>query len=61
MRTGRGYVAWCDHCRVVLGTREMMQDEGIALPALDYEKRYTKEGSSHVLYLAVSGKLYAMF
>ncbi len=61
VRTGRGYVAWCDHCRVVLGTREMMQDEGIALPALDYEKRYTKEGSSHVLYLAVSGKLYAMF
>ncbi len=60
-RTGRGYVAWCDHCRVVLGTREMMQEEGIPLPALDYEKRYTKEGSSHVLYLAVSGKLYAMF
>ncbi len=60
-RTGRGFVAWCDHCRVLLGTREMMQEEGIPLPALDYEKRYTKDGSSHVLYLAVSGKLYAMF
>lgn len=60
-RVGRGYVAWCDHCRVVLGTREMMQEEGIPLPALDYENRYSKNGSSHVLYLAVSGKLYAMF
>lgn len=60
-RSGRGFVAWCDHCRVVLGTRELMQDEGIPLPALDYEKRYTKDGASHVLYLAVSGKLYAMF
>ena len=60
-RVGRGYVAWCDHCRVVLGTRQMMQEEGIPLPALDYENRYSKNGSSHVLYLAVSGKLYAMF
>ena len=60
-RQGLGFVAWCDHCRVLLGTREMMQQEGISLPALEYENRYSHNGSRHVLYLAVSGELYAMF
>jgi hypothetical protein len=60
-RTGSGYLAWCDNCRVLLGTRELMSQEGIALPAMDYENRYTQNGDRHVLYLAVSGELYAMF
>lgn len=61
VRCGQGYVAWCDNCRVLLGTREMMAAEGIPLPAKDYEDRYTQNGDRHLLYLAVSGKLYAMF
>lgn len=60
-KPGLGFTAWCDNCRVVLGTRAMMALEEIPLPALDYEERYSKEGRRHVLYLAVSGKLYAMF
>ena len=58
---GLGFIAWCDSCRVLLGTREMMEAEGIALPARDYEDRYTQNGDRHLLYLAVSGKLCAMF
>ena len=60
-RPGQGFVGWCDSCRVLLGTRAMMEAEGIALPALDYENRYTQNGDRNLLYLAVSGKLYAMF
>ena len=60
-RPGEGFVAWCDSCRVLLGTRAMMEAEGIALPALDYENRYTQNGDRQLLYLAVSGKLSAMF
>lgn len=60
-KPGLGFTAWCDACRVVLGTRAMMAQEEIPLPALDYEKRYSKDGQHQVLYLAVSGKLYAMF
>ncbi len=60
-RPGLGFVAWCDNCRIVLGSRELMTQEGIALPAMDYENRYTQNGDRHVLYLAVSGDLYAMF
>lgn len=60
-KPGLGFTAWCDNCRVVLGTRAMMALEEIPLPAMDYENRYSKDGRRHVLYLAVSGKLYAMF
>ncbi|MCI2047791.1 MAG: hypothetical protein LKJ90_08760 [Faecalibacterium sp.] len=60
-RPGLGFVAWCDNCRIVLGSRELMTQEGISLPAMDYENRYTQNGDRHVLYLAVSGELYAMF
>ena len=60
-KPGLGFTAWCDNCRVVLGTRAMMALEEIPLPALDYENRYSKDGRHQVLYLAVSGKLYAMF
>ncbi|MBQ7858778.1 MAG: hypothetical protein IJ347_01410 [Faecalibacterium sp.] len=60
-KPGLGVVAWCDNCRVVMGNRAMMTLEEIPLPALDYENRYSKDGKRQVLYLAVSGKLYAMF
>ena len=60
-KPGLGLVAWCDNCRVVMGSREMMAQEDIALPPLDYEERYTKDGRHQALYLAVSGQLYALF
>lgn len=56
-----GFTAWCDNCRVVLGTRELMRQEDIPLPPLDLENRYSKDGQRQVMYLAVSGQLYAMF
>ena len=60
-KPGLGVVAWCDNCRVVMGNRAMMAQEDIALPPLDYENRYTKDGAYQALYLAVSGQLYALF
>ena len=58
---GLGYGAFCDDCRVLLGTRRMMEQEQIKLPPLEYEQKYSNNGSNHVLYLAVSGRLSAMF
>ncbi len=58
---GKGFVGWCENYRVLLGTRQMMLDESVALPPMDYENRYSKNGTYQVLYLAVSGQLYAMF
>ncbi len=60
-RRGLGFVAWCENYRVILGTRELMEQEGVALPPMDYEERYSKSGIHQVMYLAVSGQLYAMF
>ncbi len=60
-RRGLGFVAWCENYRVLLGTRELMEQEGVSLPPMDYEERYSKAGLHQVLYLAVSGQLYAMF
>ena len=58
---GLGYAAFCDDCLVLLGTREMMEQQHIHLPPLEYEQKYSNNGSNHVLYLAVSGRLSAMF
>jgi hypothetical protein len=58
---GRGYTAWVDEKRIVLGNREMMQKHDIALPSIEQEMRYVQDRDRRPLYLAVSGKLYAMF
>ena len=57
---GRGFTAWINGSRVILGNRNMMNAHDIDIPSLDYENRYTK-GEKQPIYLAVSGKLFGMF
>ena len=57
---GYGFTAWVDNNRVIVGNRAMMEKQGVEIPSLDYEKRYTK-GRREPVYLAVSGRIYAMF
>lgn len=56
----RGFSAWVEHNRVVIGTREMLQKHGISPPSLELEMKFVPEGHLPV-YLAVSGRLFAMF
>ncbi len=56
-----GYSFWVDKERIILGTREMLEAHDIAVPSRDYENRYTKTSTRDAIYLAVGGKLYAMF
>lgn len=58
---GGGFVAWVEHNRVILGSREMMQSHDIDIPSMDCENRYTRNGRYQPIYLAVSGKLFGMF
>ncbi len=58
---GLGYSFWIDKTRILLGTRELLRAHEIEVPSRDYESRYTKTNTRDALYLAVSGKLYAMF
>jgi hypothetical protein len=60
-RRGLGFAAWCDNCRVLVGTREMMEQEGVPMPDQAYEDERSQNGRLQVLYLAVSGNLHAMF
>lgn len=57
---GRGFSAWVENNRVVIGTREMLQKHGIDPPAVELEMKFTQGGYLPV-YLAVSGRLFAMF
>ncbi|MBU3806363.1 MAG: hypothetical protein H9882_05670 [Candidatus Fournierella pullistercoris] len=57
---GLGFTAWVDGRRMILGNRKMMEKQGVDLPSLDYENRYTK-GEKQAMYLAVSGHLFGMF
>ena len=59
--TGRGFSAWCDNNRILIGTRRYMEQEGVTLPEQDYEDGHSKNGELQILYLAVSGNLHAMF
>ena len=59
--TGRGFSAWCDNNRILIGTRAYMEQEGVALPELTYEAQHSRTGELQILYLAVSGNMYAMF
>ena len=58
---GCGFVAWLQHNRVLLGNRELMRRHDVEIPSLDYEKKYTKNGQRQPLYLAVAGKVFALF
>ena len=57
---GLGFTAWVDGKRMIVGNRAMMAKQGVELPSLDYENRYTK-GEKQPIYLAVSGRLFGMF
>src|SRR5699024_1335820 len=57
---GKGYVGWIKKRRVLVGNRAMMHDYGVKLPMLEYEQHQTVN-QRRVIYLAVSGKLFAMF
>ena len=58
---GLGFSGWCGSDRILIGTRAYMEQEGIALPDPAYEARHSRDGELQVLYLAVSGNMYAMF
>ncbi|MBQ8647033.1 MAG: hypothetical protein IJ484_02695, partial [Oscillospiraceae bacterium] len=57
---GRGFTAWVDGQRIVIGGRAMMAAYQIGMPSRDMEERYT-HGKLQPVYLAVSGKLFGMF
>ena len=57
---GFGFTAWVKDKRVIIGNRAMMEKQGVEIPSLDYENRYTK-GKKQPISLAVSGRLFGMF
>lgn len=57
---GRGFTAWVENSRIVIGNREMLQKHAITPPPIEIEMKFIPEGYFPV-YLAVSGKLFAMF
>lgn len=57
---GKGYVGWIKKRRVLVGNRALMQDYGVKVPSLEYEQHHTVN-QRRVIYLAVSGKMFAMF
>ena len=61
VHTGLGFSAWCDNNRILIGTRAYMEQEGVPLPEAAYEAKHSHNGELQILYLAVSGNMYAMF
>ena len=57
---GKGFTAWVDGHRIVIGGRAMMTAHQVGIPSHDWEERYT-HGRLQPVYLAVSGKLFGMF
>lgn len=60
-RPGLGFSGWCDNNQILIGTRELMEQEGVPLPEKEYEEKNSNHGEYQLLYLAVSGNLHAMF
>lgn len=56
-----GMSAWIDNKRILMGSRELMKNHGIAIPTLESEKKYLKNDDIKVVYLSVSGEVYAVF
>ncbi len=57
---GLGISAWIDNRRILIGNRDLMATHNIRVPSIDYEKRFTSEGSD-LVYLSASGELTAVF
>lgn len=55
-----GTSAWIYRKKILVGTRDLLIHHGVQVPREEYEQKYTKKGRK-VLYLAVTGKLMAMF
>lgn len=55
-----GLSAWVAGRHVIVGNREMLQHHNIETPPAESEKKYRHDGRQ-VMYLAISGKLAAMF
>lgn len=55
-----GTSAWIYRKKILVGTRELLIHHGVTVPKEEYEKKYTRKGRK-ILYLAVTGKLMAMF
>lgn len=56
----RGYVAWVEKNRVIIGNRSLMEKYDVAMPPVSIETVFIKQGRKPV-YLAVGGKLFGMF
>ena len=57
---GKGYVAWVNGSRVLVGNRSLMEEYEIHVPSMEFERRHSVN-QRRVIYLAVSGNLTAMF
>lgn len=55
-----GTSAWIYQKKILVGNRDLLIRHGVAVPKEEYEKKYTRKGRK-ALYLAVAGKVSAMF
>lgn len=55
-----GTSAWIYRKKILVGTRELLIHHGVQVPTEEYEARHTRKGRK-ILYLAVTGKVVAMF
>ncbi len=57
---GRGFTAWVQNNRVVIGNRDMLRRHDIEPPPIELEMKLVPK-QHYPVYLAVSGKLFALF
>lgn len=55
-----GLSAWIHNRRVLVGSRELLNNHNVAIPNKEFEDKYLHDGRMP-LYLAVEGKIAAMF
>lgn len=55
-----GTSAWIYRKKILVGTRDLLVHHGVAVPKEEFEQKYTRKGRK-ILYLAVTGKVMAMF
>lgn len=58
---GKGFVAWVDGSRMLVGNRRLMEEYGVQTPPMEYEQRMTGSANRKAIYLAASGNLVGMF
>lgn len=55
-----GTSAWIYQKKILVGNRDLLIRHGVSVPKEEYERKYTRKGRK-ALYLAVAGKISAMF